>query len=83
VLISTVKHGSEVVIVAGNQGDTGRTLSRKEHFDSIVGACRVVGQWELGRSVRLVGLWIGEDWKPVIVCESAVSTRRNNPDKPQ
>jgi carbonic anhydrase-like protein len=60
VIISVNKHGSQNVIVVSHHDCAGNPVSKEEHLDQLKKSVDVVSSWELG--VKIIGVWIGEDW---------------------
>jgi carbonic anhydrase len=61
VMISVNKHGSQNVIIVSHYDCAGNPVSKEEHLDQLKKSVDVVSSWELG--VKIIGVWIGEDWK--------------------
>ena len=61
VMISVNKHGSQNVIIVSHYDSAGNPVSKEEHLDQLKKSVDVVSSWELG--VKIIGVWIGEDWK--------------------
>ena len=61
VMISVNKHGSQNVIVVSHHDCAGNPVSKEEHLDQLKKSVDVISSWELG--VKIIGVWIGEDWK--------------------
>jgi Asp/Glu/hydantoin racemase len=69
VAVSVNAHGSQIVAIAGHYGCAGHPVSDDEHKQSIRQAAQVVAGW--GLSVRVVGLWVNDQWQIEVVCDSA------------
>ena len=65
--ISVHKHGSKNVAVVGHHDCAGNPVSEEKHRQMIQGAVDRIRTWKL--PVRVVGLWVGEDWKPQVVVD--------------
>jgi hypothetical protein len=61
VIISVNKHGSQNVIMVSHHDCAGNPVSKKEHLDQLKKSVDVISSWEL--EVKIIGVWIGEDWK--------------------
>ena len=61
VIISVNKHGSQNVIMVSHHDCAGNSVSKKEHLDQLKKSVDVISSWEL--EVKIIGVWIGEDWK--------------------
>ncbi len=61
VMISVNKHGSQNVIIVSHHDCAGNPVSKEEHLDQLKKSVDVISSWELG--VKIIGVWIGEDWK--------------------
>ena len=61
VMISVNKHGSENVIIVSHYDCAGNPVSKEEHLDQLKKSVDVILSWKLG--VKIIGVWIGEDWK--------------------
>ena len=61
VMISVNKHGSQNVIVVSHHDCAGNPVSKEEHLDQLKKSVDVISSWELG--VKIIGVWIGKDWK--------------------
>jgi carbonic anhydrase len=64
--ISVKKHGSRVVAVVGHHDCAGNPVSKETHIKEIKDDVKIVSEWFPG--VKVVGLWVGEDWKVREVC---------------
>ncbi len=69
VMISVNKHGSQNVIVVSHHDCAGNPVSKEEHLDQLKKSVDVISSWELG--VKIIGVWIGEDWKVNKLIEQA------------
>ena len=61
VMISVNKHGSQNVIMVSHHDCAGNPVSKEEHLDQLKKSVDVISSWEL--EVKIIGVWIGEDWK--------------------
>ena len=61
VMISVNKHGSQNVIMVSHHDCAGNPVSKEEHLDQLKKSVDVISSWELG--VKIIGVWIGKDWK--------------------
>ncbi len=61
VMISVNKHGSQNVIMVSHHDCAGNPVSKEEHLDQLKKSVDVISSWDLG--VKIIGVWIGEDWK--------------------
>ena len=69
VMISVNKHGSQNVIMVSHHDCAGNPVSKEEHLDQLKKSVNVISSWELG--VKIIGVWIGEDWKVNKLIEQA------------
>lgn len=69
VLVSVEKHGSKAMAIVGHHDCAGNPVSMEKHKAMIKRSVAEVTSW--GLPIRVVGLWVGEDWQPEIVCDSA------------
>lgn len=67
--LSVEAHGSEVVAVAGHHDCRANPVSAEQHMLDIKAAVEVVKSWRLPAPV--VGLWVDETWRVVVVVEQA------------
>ncbi|MDG6225449.1 MAG: hypothetical protein QCI82_08040 [Candidatus Thermoplasmatota archaeon] len=67
--ISVQKHGSKVVAVVGHHDCAGYPCSAEEHHRSVLAGCESILSW--GLDVRVIGLWLGEDWKVQRIYDSS------------
>jgi hypothetical protein len=67
--ISVSKHHSGVVMVVAHHDCAGNPVSKEKHLAHLKSAVEVVKSWNF--SVRVVGAWVGEDWKVAIVSDTA------------
>ncbi len=60
VLISTNAHGSRVVAVVGHADCAGNPVAKEKHLEQVRQAVATVHSW--GLQVRILGLWVNEQW---------------------
>ena len=60
VLISTTAHGSRVVAVVGHADCAGNPVAKEKHLEQVRQAVATVHAW--GLHVRILGLWVNEQW---------------------
>ena len=60
-LISVNGHGSRVVALVGHHDCAGNPVSKEKHLQEVQKGCERLGLW--GLPIRIIGFWIGEDWK--------------------
>jgi carbonic anhydrase len=65
VAISVEKHGSQVVLIVGHTDCAGNPVSDEEHKEHVKRSVDVINSWAF--SAKVVGAWIGEDWKVEII----------------
>ncbi len=68
VFISVNGHGSRTVAVVGHHGCAGNPVSKEQHLEMTKRAVDVVASWNL--PVHIIGMWVGDDWKVEVICES-------------
>jgi hypothetical protein len=61
VAVSVNAHGSQLIAIAGHFGCAAFDADRTQHEAAIRGAVSVVKGW--GLPVRVVGLWVNEQWQ--------------------
>jgi hypothetical protein len=61
VLISVNGHGSRVIALIGHHDCAGNPGPKQMQVDHVMKGLDVIRSWDL--PVRLLGLWVGEDWK--------------------
>ncbi|HEY7974453.1 MAG TPA: carbonic anhydrase [Ktedonobacterales bacterium] len=61
VAVSVNAHGSQIIAIAGHFGCAAFDADRAGHEAAIRSAVRVVQDW--GLPVRVVGLWVNEQWQ--------------------
>ena len=66
-LISVNGHGSDVVAVVSHHDCAGNPVSKKQHLEMTRKAVEVVSSWNL--PVKVLGLWVGEDWSVEVIFE--------------
>jgi hypothetical protein len=69
VMVSTDAHQSRVVAVVGHHGCAGNPVPREDHLRQIGQGMMVVASW--GLPVRVVGLWVNDQWQVELVATSA------------
>ncbi len=68
VTTSVNKHGSRNVVLVGHHDCAGNPVTEEQHKVMIAKSCEKIISW--GFPVRVVGLWIGADWQPEVVCDT-------------
>lgn len=68
ILISINVHGSRVLAIAGHHDCAGNPGSKDQHVQQTREVAETIGSWNLG--VRIVGLWVDENWNVQKVYES-------------
>lgn len=68
VLVSVEMHGSRNMAIVGHHDCAGNPVSAEKHKDLIKRSVAEVATWNL--PIRVVGLWVGEDWKPEVICDT-------------
>ncbi|MBI4199747.1 MAG: hypothetical protein HY535_04675 [Chloroflexi bacterium] len=69
VQVSINAHHSRVVAIAGHHNCAANPASREEHQAQVRQGARLIASW--GLPVRVVGLWVGPDWKAEAVVSLA------------
>lgn len=67
--LSVDAHASEVISVTGHHDCRANSVSAEQHLRDIKAGVEVVKSWRLPAPV--VGLWVDEAWKVVVVVEQA------------
>jgi hypothetical protein len=65
--ISVNSHGSNAVAIVGHHGCAGNPVDKAAHLEMTKRAVDVVASW--GFPVRIIGLWVGENWEIEKICE--------------
>ena len=60
--ISVNKHGSKIVAVVAHHDCAGNPAPKDEQMTHLKGALDLLKEW--GLDAEVIGLWVGEDWKP-------------------
>jgi len=68
VLISVNGHGSRVIALIGHHDCAGNPGPKEMQDDQVMKGLDIIRSW--GLPVRLLGLWLGEDWKVVVIHDS-------------
>ena len=66
VLISVNKHGSDTILVAAHDDCAGNPVSRSQHEEHVRQSIILIESWRLPVK-RILGAWIGSDWKVRII----------------
>lgn len=66
VLISVNKHGSDTILMVSHDDCAGNPVSRAEHEEHLRQSIIRIESWRLPVK-RILGAWIGDDWKVRIV----------------
>jgi carbonic anhydrase len=66
--ISVEKHGSKVVACIAHDDCAGNPVSKDKHLEHLAAALRVIESW--GWSVRLLGLWVNEEWQVEVISDT-------------
>lgn len=69
--VSVNAHQSAIVAIAGHYGCAGHAVSDDEHKLSIRQAAQVIAGW--GLPVRVVGLWVNDQWQVEVLTDSSHS----------
>ncbi len=72
VMISIEAHGSGTVAVVGHYDCAGNPVSKEEHIKHINDSVDKIASW--GISVRILGLWVDENWRIEIIRDERKST---------
>lgn len=59
--ISTTKHGSKHIAIAGHHDCAGNPVDKETHLAHIRSAIKVVKSW--GVNAEVIGLWVDDEWK--------------------
>lgn len=68
VSISINAHNSNAVAIAGHHDCAANPCLREEHLEQISKCAEIIKGWQL--QVRVLGLWVNENWKIELVCDS-------------
>lgn len=68
VLISVNGHGSRTIVLVGHHDCAGNPGPREMQDDHVMKGIEVIRSWNL--PVRILGIWIGDDWKVEIIYDS-------------
>ncbi|SIS57279.1 carbonic anhydrase [Salimicrobium flavidum] len=67
VLVSTEKHDSKVIAVAGHHDCAGNPVDRPQKEKEIRRSVELIEKWELGATV--LGLYVNENWEVEMITE--------------
>ncbi len=70
VLISVNKHGSDTILMVSHDDCAGNPVSPAEHAEHLGRSINLIRSWKLPVK-RVLGAWIGQDWKVQITEASA------------
>ena len=59
--ISTAKHGSKYIAIAGHHDCAGNPVDKETHLAHIRSAIKTVKSW--GVKAEVIGLWVDDKWK--------------------
>ena len=59
--ISTTKHGSKYIAIAGHHDCAGNPVDKDTHLAHIRSAIKTVKSWEV--KAEVIGLWVDDKWK--------------------
>ena len=59
--ISTAKHGSKYIAIAGHHDCAGNPVDKETHLAHIRSAIKTVKSW--GIKAEVIGLWVDDKWK--------------------
>lgn len=65
VLVSTEKHDSKVIAIAGHHDCAGNPVDRSQKEKEIKRSVELVEKWDLG--VTVLGLFVNENWEVEVV----------------
>ncbi len=68
VLISVNGHGSSVIVLVGHHDCAGNPGPKEMQDEHVMKGIEVIRSWDL--PVRILGVWIGDDWKVEIIYDS-------------
>ena len=61
--ISVNNHNSRIVVVSGHHDCAGNPVDRERHIRDIKDAVKTVKSWEGMEEVKIMGVWVNENWK--------------------
>jgi len=67
VAISVNAHHSQILAIAGHFGCAAHAVSDEDHKASIRTAAALITEW--GLPVRVVGLWVNENWQVEVITD--------------
>ncbi|SDJ68615.1 carbonic anhydrase [Salimicrobium halophilum] len=67
VLVSTEKHDSKVIAIAGHHDCAGNPVDRSQKEKEIKRSVELIEEWDLG--VTVLGLFVNENWEVEVVTE--------------
>ncbi len=73
VAISVNVHGSRVVAMVVHHDCAGFPVSKEQHLAVLRACIGIIETWDL--PVRVLGLWVGEDWEVEVVSDSQRDSR--------
>ena len=62
--ISVNAHKSGIVVISGHHDCAGNPVDRERHIRDIKDAVKTVKSWEGMSGIRIMGVWINENWEP-------------------
>jgi hypothetical protein len=68
VLISVNGHGSRTIALVGHHDCAGNPGPKEMQLEHILKGVETIRSWEL--SVRILGLWVGENWDVELIYDS-------------
>lgn len=73
VAISVNGHGSRIVAMVAHHDCAGFPASKEQHLAALRTCIGIIEAWDL--PVRLLGLWVGDDWEVEVVSDIQRSFR--------
>jgi hypothetical protein len=72
--VSLSAHHSEAIAVVAHHDCAGNPISREDHLTAVRACAAALSRWQ--PTVRVLGLWVNEDWQIELICDSALSMER-------
>ncbi|MBA3825777.1 MAG: hypothetical protein H0X24_17995 [Ktedonobacterales bacterium] len=72
--VSLMAHHSGAIAVVAHHDCAGNPVSRAEHLAAVRACATTLARWQ--PTVRVLGLWVNEDWQVDLICDTAQALER-------
>ncbi|RJP24721.1 MAG: hypothetical protein C4527_18240 [Candidatus Omnitrophota bacterium] len=79
VMVSRQAHGSEIIVMVSHHDCAGNPVSKEEHVAHNHKSVRVIQSW--GLPMRIVGIWLDENWQVEVLSDSEGHLQSQAPKK--